>query len=270
MAWRPLHSPHLVGGGKRGTNAQPEFVMRAVSVASTSSDANELPGAAKGRWAMLNLTWVAFFLTFVVWYNLGAFKSTIARVLHLTAQQSDVLLLCNLALTIPARILVGRLVDRFGPRKVYSWMLALAATPCLAVAFSNQFWQLVICRLLISCVGAGFVVGIRLVGEWFEAKEIGMAEGIYGGLGNFGMAAATFGLPLLALAFGPDTGWRWATAISGLLCLVWAVVFYRRAIDAPPGREFRKPKKPGALEVCSRGDLLGLIFMQAPMVLCLG
>ena len=29
---------------------------------------------------MLNLAWVAFFLTFVVWYNLGAFSTTIVRV----------------------------------------------------------------------------------------------------------------------------------------------------------------------------------------------
>jgi len=223
-----------------------------------------------GRWKMLNLSWLAFFLTFVVWYNLGAFSTTIARVLHLTKEQSQVLLLCNLALTIPARIAVGMLVDRFGPRRVYSFLLVFAAFPCVAIAFSNHFWQLVICRLLISCVGAGFVVGIRMVGEWFDSREIGTAEGIYGGLGNFGMAAATFGLPLLALAFGPDNGWRWATAISGLLCVVWAVVFYRKALDAPPGKEFKRPKKRGALEVTSRPDLLALCFMQIPMILCLG
>ncbi len=37
-----------------------------------------------GRWRMLNFAWVSFFLTFVVWYNLGAFSTTIARVLDLT------------------------------------------------------------------------------------------------------------------------------------------------------------------------------------------
>ncbi len=223
-----------------------------------------------GRWKMLNLAWVAFFLTFVVWYNLGAFSTTIARLLHLTKEQSQVLLLCNLALTIPARIGVGMLVDRFGPRRVYTGLLLFAAIPCVAIAFATHFWQLVICRLLISCVGAGFVVGIRMVAEWFDSREIGTAEGIYGGLGNFGMAAATFGLPLLALCFSPENGWRYATAISGLLCVVWAVVFYRYALDAPPGKEFKKPKKRGALEVTSRSDLLGLTFMQVPMVLCLG
>src|SRR5205809_85841 len=65
-----------------------------------------------GRWKMLNLSWVAFFLTFVVWYNLGAFSTTIARVLHLTKEQSQVLLLCNLALTIPARIALGHCDQR--------------------------------------------------------------------------------------------------------------------------------------------------------------
>ena len=79
-----------------------------------------------GRWRMLNLTWVSFFLTFVVWYNLGAFSTTIARVLGLTKEQSQVLLLCNLALTIPARVGVGMLVDRLGPRRVYTWLLAFA------------------------------------------------------------------------------------------------------------------------------------------------
>ena len=49
-----------------------------------------------------------------------------------------------------------------------------------------------------------------------------------------------------------------------------AIVFYMRAVDAPPGQEFKRPKKRGALEVTSRGDLLGLIFMQIPMALCLG
>lgn len=225
---------------------------------------------APGRWKMLNLTWVAFFLTFVVWYNLGAFSTTIARVLKLTKEQSQVLLLCNLALTIPARVAVGMLVDRFGPRRVYACILFFAAVPCIAIAFSNQFWQLVICRLAISCVGAGFVVGIRLVGEWFDASEIGLAEGIYGGLGNFGMAAATFGLPLVALLFGPDHGWRWATALSGVLCIVWGAVFYANAIDSPPGTEFKRPKKRGGLEVTSRADLAGLILLQVPMVLCLG
>jgi NNP family nitrate/nitrite transporter-like MFS transporter len=234
-----------------------------------ASDAGEDP-FIPGRWGMLNLTWIAFFLTFLVWYNIAAFKTTIAKALGMSLEQSDTLLLCNLALTIPARIGVGMLVDRFGPRRVFAWVLFFAAIPCLIMAFSNQYWQMIVCRLAISCVGAGFVVGIRLVAEWFDKREIGMAEGIYGGLGNFGMAAATFGLPVIGALISKTNGWRWAIGLSGAVCVVWGVVYYMFAKDAPAGREFKRPKKKGALEVTSRGDLAGLVVMQVPMVLCLG
>src|SRR6478609_977632 len=174
-----------------------------------------IPQPAAGRWRMLNLTWVSFFLTFVVWFNLAPFASTIGKALHLTADQVKTLLICNVALTIPSRILVGQLVDRFGPRRVFTWLLVGVAVPCAMCALATSYWQMVVGRLLVSCVGAGFVVGIRLVGEWFDAREIGTAEGIYGGLGNFGMAAATFALPLVAVAVGGQSGWRWAMALSG-------------------------------------------------------
>ena len=55
--------------------------------------------------------------------------------------------------------------------------------------------MLVASRLLLGIVGAGFVVGIRMVSEWFPPKDLGTAEGVYGGWGNFGSAAAALALP---------------------------------------------------------------------------
>jgi NNP family nitrate/nitrite transporter-like MFS transporter len=225
---------------------------------------------AHSRWKILHLTWVAFFLTFVVWFNFPPLASTIAASLKLSAEQVRTLLICNVALTIPARIAVGALVDRFGPRRVFTALLLLVAIPCVLCATATHFWQLVLGRLLVSCVGAGFVVGIRLVGEWFDRGQIGLAEGIYGGLGNFGMAAATFGLPLLAVAFGGADGWRWAIALSGAACAAWAFVFYRQVRDAPAGRTFERPARAAALQVCSRRDVVALMLAQVPMVFCMG
>lgn len=225
---------------------------------------------ASSRWKMLNLTWVSFFLTFVVWFNLAPFSSSIARALHLSPEQAKTLLICNVALTIPARIMVGMLVDRFGPRRVFTAILLIFSVPCILCAMATEYWQMVVLRLLVSGIGAGFVVGIRLVSEWFDARQIGLAEGIYGGCGNFGMAAATFGLPLIAGLWGGENGWRWAMAVSGLLCVLWSGVFYRYVKDAPPGKHFKPSQKKGALEVSSRGDLLALCLMQIPMVVCLG
>ena len=106
----------------------------------------EITLSPPGRWKMLNLTWVAFFLTFVVWYNLGAFSTTIARVMHLTKEQAQVLLLCNLALTIPARIIIGGLLDRIGPRKTYSALLIYAIVPCTLFATAQSQNAIRLCR----------------------------------------------------------------------------------------------------------------------------
>ena len=224
----------------------------------------------RSRWTMLHLTWAAFFLTFVVWFNFPPLASTIASSLKLSPQQVKTLLICNVALTIPARIAVGAFVDRFGPRRVFTTLLLLVAFPCALCALATEFWQLVVGRLLVSCVGAGFVVGIRLVGEWFDRSRIGLTEGIYGGLGNFGMAAATFGLPLVALAVGGANGWRWAMAFSGAACFVWAFVFYRLVSDTPVGKTFERPAKASALQVYSRRDVVALMLAQVPMVCCMG
>lgn len=151
----------------------------------------------KGRYRILHLTWFAFFLSFVVWFNFAPFATAVRETFNLNVGQIKTLAICNVALTVPARIIIGMVLDKYGPRITYSVLLMFATIPCLMFAFANSFDQLVISRLLLSIVGAGFVIGIRMVAEWFPPKEIGLAEGIYGGWGNFGSAAAAFTLPTI-------------------------------------------------------------------------
>jgi len=77
-----------------------------------------------------------------------------------------------------ARIIVGMVLDRYGP----GYLLMAVGLYChsLAFALAQNFDQLVYSRLALSIVGCGFVIGIRMVAEWF-VPEIGLAEGIYGG-----------------------------------------------------------------------------------------
>jgi NNP family nitrate/nitrite transporter-like MFS transporter len=134
----------------------------------------------------LHLTWVAFFITFMVWFSHAPLMPFIKEAFDLDMQQVKALLILNVALTIPSRIVIGMLVDRFGPRLVYSGLLLISAFFCWGFAFANSYEQLALLRFLGGFVGAGFVIGIRLVSEWFPARQVGMAEGIYGGWGNFG------------------------------------------------------------------------------------
>ena len=218
-----------------------------------------------GKMKTLHMSWIAFFITFFVWFNHAPLLMAIANSLGLDSSQIKTLLILNVALTIPARVIIGMLTDRFGPRIVYSALLIICSIPCFMFALADTFAQAAIARFMLGFIGAGFVIGIRLVSEWFPAKELGTAEGIYGGWGNFGSAAAAFTLPVIALAFGGDDGWRYAVGITGIVSFLFGFIFYMNVRDTPKGSTYFKPKNVGAIEVTSQGDFFLLIIMKLPM-----
>ena len=218
-----------------------------------------------GKVKVLHLTWFAFFLTFVVWFNHAPLMAAIRDTLGLSDEQVSALLMINVALTIPARIIIGMLVDHFGPRLVYTCLLLVSSVICLLFALATSFQQLLLFRFLLGFVGAGFVIGIRLIGEWFPARQVGLAEGIYGGWGNFGSAAAAIVLPSLALLYGGDNGWRYAIGTTAVMIFLYAFVYYRSVRDTPEGATYFKPNKRGALEVTSVGDFWFCLLMHIPL-----
>lgn len=223
-----------------------------------------------GKMKVLHMSWMAFFITFFVWFNHAPMLQSIAATLGLSSSEIKTLLILNVALTIPARIIIGMLTDRFGPRIVYSALLIFSSIPCFMFAFADSFEQAALARFLMGFIGAGFVIGIRMVSEWFPHNELGTAEGVYGGWGNFGSAAGAFCLPIIALWFGGDEGWRYAIAVTGLMSLVFGFIYFFNVTDTPKGSAYYKPKHLGAMEVTSKSDFFLLLIMKVPMYLALG
>lgn len=227
------------------------------------------------RVRVLHYTWIAFFLTFFVWFNMAPLKSAMVDTFtFLDSSNFKSLLLCNVALTIPARIVIGALVDKHGPRVVFSGLMVVTLIPGLLFAFGDSFMQLVISRLLLSSIGAGFVIGIKMTDNWFPPKYIGRAEGFYAGWGNFGSAAAAGLIPVLALTIiGGAAGWRWSMAISSILTAAYGVFYYFKVKDYPDGREPKKEsgkKVSSVLPVHSFLGLLSSLFWAIPLYAALG
>ena len=218
-----------------------------------------------GKIRILHLTWVAFFLSFMVWFNHAPLMGIIRDAFGLSDQQVKVILIMNVALTIPARILVGMLVDRLGPRLMFSGILVLSGLLCLPFALADDFTELAIARFLLGFVGAGFVVGIRMIGEWFPARQTGVAQGIYGGWGNFGSAASAMLLPAIALWIGGDNGWRYAIGLTGVIAIAYGIFYYFSVSNTPKGSTYFKPKKMGAMEITSKSDLILYLVMSMPI-----
>jgi len=218
-----------------------------------------------GNTRTLHLTWFAFFLSFMVWFNHAPLMASIQETFSLSKQEVKALLIMNVALTIPARIIIGMMVDKYGPRIMYSSLLFISSIICFFFALADSYEMLMATRFALGFVGAGFVIGIRMIGEWFPARQVGIAEGIYGGWGNFGSAAAALSLPTVALLFGGDDGWRYAIAATGAIALVYSFVYYKLARNTPKGSTYFKPKKTGAMEVTSKGDFYFYLLMNIPM-----
>jgi NNP family nitrate/nitrite transporter-like MFS transporter len=233
----------------------------------------EILDFSQRRIRVLHYTWIAFFITFYLWFNMAPLATTMLKSANwLTAEHIKILAICNVALTIPARIFIGALIDRFGPRLTYSGLLIVMSFPAFMFAFGNSFTQLLVARLLLSGIGAGFVIGIRMTAEWFPPKMVGRAEGFYAGWGNFGSAWAAMTLPWIALyVFGAyEEGWRYALAVNGLVSLGYGFLYYFLVTDTPEGKRYDGVKKTQPMLLSTWGDLVQYLVWSVPLVAALG
>jgi NNP family nitrate/nitrite transporter-like MFS transporter len=132
-------------------------------------------------------------------------------------------------------------------------------------AFAQNFEQLAWARFLLGFIGAGFVVGVRIIGDWFPSSQIGTAEGVYAGWGNFGAAFAAISLPSLAFLFDDQEGWRYAIALTGLIALLFAWVYYQNVENFPPELTGEQSKQASTMEVSSISDLFLYMLSLIPL-----
>src|SRR6266700_353118 len=70
-----------------------------------------------------HMTWIAFFLCFFAWFGVAPFMPVIRKQLNLSPQQVGNTIVASVAATIFARIMIGWLCDRVGPRITYTGLL---------------------------------------------------------------------------------------------------------------------------------------------------
>lgn len=214
--------------------------------------------------AALHKTWIAFFMTFYVWFNMAPLVSTIIKDTGLTLDQLKVLAICNVALTVPARVIIGMLSDRIGPRKTFCIVMWSMAIPCVWFAFASTYTEMLAARLILSAVGTGFVVGIHMTSLWFKPRDAGFSQGVEAGLGNWGSSLAAITLPFLAITFLDS--WRWAVALSGCVMFVYGIFYWFSITDGPAGSSRPKSRKAAAIEVSTWSDLISAIAWTVPIM----
>ena len=211
-----------------------------------------------------HITWFAFFLSFFGWFAVAALGGVLVEEFGLTKAQFMETNMVAVASTIVARVGVGRLCDRFGPRRVYTWLLVLGALPVGGVALAEGYVSLLVFRALIGTVGAAFVVTQYHTSLMFDPKVVGTANATTAGWGNLGGGAAKdMVIPFLfstvligGFGLAQDAAWRVAMVIPAVAMLAMAVVYYRYTRDTPDG-DFAELRARNALPAKTTGGSFG-------------
>ncbi len=188
-----------------------------------------------------HMTWFAFFSCFFAWFGIAPLMIVVREELNLTKEQVGWTIIGSVAMTIFARFLIGWLVDRYGPRLTYTWLLVLGAIPVAFIGLSNSFETFLLFRLAIGMIGASFVITQYHTSVMFAPNVVGQANATSAGWGNLGGGVTQFVMPLIFSAFvigfgfTDAQGWRLSMVVVGIVIFVTGIAYYFLTQDAPDG-----------------------------------
>lgn len=188
-----------------------------------------------------HITWLTFFFCFFAWFGMAPLMKIAREQLHLTKDQVGNIQIASVSATIIARLLIGRLIDKFGPKLIYTWLLVLCAIPVLLIGTSHSYTSFLLFRLAIGVIGASFVITQFHTSIMFASNIKGTANATAGGFGNAGGGAANLFMPLIAsgitaLGFcSTEDSWRYAMIFPGVMLLICAFLYHRYTLDTPKG-----------------------------------
>lgn len=206
------------------------------------------------------ITSISFFMCFFAWFGIVPFMPDVVKDLGLTPTQKWNSIILAVSGTVFARLLIGKLCDKYGPRLCYTWLLTLGAIPVIACGLVQTPLQFLICRLFIGFIGASFVITQVHTSLMFAPNVVGTANATSAGWGNLGGGANRLGMPLIAAAvvsFGvaDAEAWRYSMVIAGIVCFLMGIVYYFFTQDTPEGN-FKDLREAGET-ITTKRDKVG-------------
>lgn len=173
--------------------------------------------------------WIVFFAAIglfmgygpIVTFTFGVFFKPLSQ--EFGWSRGQVSLAFSLSLLVMSLLfpLVGRLVDRFGARRVIVPSVFLFGLGLMSFAFlSPHLWHLYALYLLLGVVGGGTapIPYSNVLSHWFD-KRRGLALGV----AMVGLGLGAFIMPFWAQRLIELAGWRGAYVYIGLMVMVVAI-----------------------------------------------
>ena len=187
-----------------------------------------------------HLTWLAFFFCFFGWFGIAPLMAVVREELSLSKDQIGNIIISSVAITVLARLLIGWLCDRLGPRLTYTYLLFFSALPVMLIGLSTSYESFLLFRLAIGVIGASFVITQYHTSLMFAPNVVGTANATTAGWGNLGGGVTQIVMPLLfalfvGLGFVETSAWRYAMVLPGAVLIVLGILYYKYTTDTPEG-----------------------------------
>ncbi len=175
------------------------------------------------RWLIFLVLALAYFFVYFHRLSLSVVANDLVRDFKTTAGVMGLLgsvyFYCYAVMQFPA----GLLSDSLGPRKTVTTFLLLAAVGSILFGFAPSITMAFVGRVMVGFgVSMVFIPTMKILSQWFRAREFALMAGILNAVGGIGVMAATW---LLALMTG-HFGWRLSFELIGgvtffLVLLIW-------------------------------------------------
>ena len=203
-----------------------------------------------------HMTWIAFFLCFFGWFGVAPLMALVREDLGLSKEQIGNTIIASVAITVIARLAIGWLCDKIGPRRAYTWLLALGSVPVMTIGLADSYETFLLFRLAIGAIGASFVITQYHTSVMFAPNTVGTANATTAGWGNLGGGVTQMVMPLIfagAMTFvaEPALGWRLAMVIPGIALLGTSFLYWNLTQDSPDG-SYKELRAAGRLESAKR------------------
>ena len=211
---------------------------------SGALSAGEVAKSKRLRWFFVALLVIGGVVNYLDRSNLSIANTTIANEFGLSATQMGLILAAFSWPYAIANLPAGYLVDKLGPKKVYSWAATLWSIVSLLSATANSYGAFYAFRVLLGVTESPFfTAGLKVCDNWFNEKEKALPVSIV----NTGSQIANAIAPPILTMLLITTGWRGMFLIVGgiglFVTLIW-VVCYRnptiRETAAIKGEEWAK------------------------------
>ncbi|OAI48839.1 hypothetical protein AYO45_00770 [Gammaproteobacteria bacterium SCGC AG-212-F23] len=186
-------------------------------------------------WLICTLGAVFYCYEYFLRISPSVMTQELMRTYHLTGAQVGNLSAFYYHAYVPMQILVGLLMDRYGPRRLLTMASLFCALGTFLFADSNNILVSEAGRFLVGFGSAfAFVGAMKLATIWLPPKRFALIAGIIVCLGMIGAMCGD----ILLGALVDKIGWQMTTDLSGILGIGLAIIIWLVVRDINVHSEF--------------------------------